>query len=126
MTNIVIRVAVGLFAVALVSGIATAQQVQEVTVQASRIVEKHTGHIIDVSLAYGVSYAGLDLVSHAGVMLLEKRVKDAAQRACKELGRLYPLVGTPSDAECAKTAADKAMVKVRQLAASAGKVSADP
>ena len=51
-------------------------------------------------------------------MELEKRVNDAAQTACKELGRQYP-IATPSDAECAKTAAEKAMVKVHELVAAA-------
>ena len=129
MTKIVIRVAVGLFAAALVGSMAVAQQTEEVTVQASRTVEKHVGHtstgipIVDVSLAYGVSYAGLDLASHAGVMELEKRVNDAAQQACKELARQYPFHATPNDAECAKTTADKAMVKVHELAAAAAKGS---
>ena len=76
------------------------------------------------SLAYGVSYAGLDLVSHDGVMQLERRVNAAARQACKELSRLYPHIGAPSDAECAKTTADKAMIKVNELAASAGKIAA--
>jgi UrcA family protein len=130
MTKIITVGAVGLFAVALIGSIAAAQQVQEVTVQASRIIEKQAGHtssgvpIVDVSLAYGVSYAGLDLVSHDGVMELERRVNAAARQACKELRRYHPHVGAPSDAECAKTAADKAMIKVNELAASAGKIAA--
>lgn len=130
MTEIFVKVAVGLFAVALISSIAAAQQIQEVTVQASRIVEKQAGHtssgvpIVNASLAHGVSYAGLDLVSYDGVMQLERRVNAAARQACKELSRLYPHIGAPSDAECAKTAADKAMIKVHELAASAGKIAA--
>jgi UrcA family protein len=129
MTKVAIAMAAGSIAVALSSGIAAAQQVQEVTVQASRIIEKPAGRsnsgvpIVDVSLAYGVSYAGLDLASHRGVMELERRVNSAARRACKELGRDYPYVGAPSDAECAKTAVDKAMIKVNELAASAGKIA---
>ena len=129
MTKIVIKVAVGLFAAVLVSSISAAQQVEEVTVQASRIIQQHAGHtstgipIVDVSLSYGVSYAGLDLVSHDGVMQLERLVNEAAQQACKELSRQYPLDAKPGDAECAKMAADKAMIKVHELAASAGKIA---
>jgi len=118
-------VAVGLFAAALASGIAVAQTQPEVTVQASRVVnQKLVGHtsagipIVDVSLSYGVSYAGLNLALHADVMELEKRVNDAAQAACKELGRKYP-VSQQTDAECAKQAVDKAMAKVNELAAAA-------
>ena len=118
-------VAVGLFAATLASGIAVAQTQPEVTVQASRVVnQKLVGHtsagipIVDVSLSYGVSYAGLNLALHADVMELEKRVNDAAQAACKELTRKYP-VSQQTDAECAKQAVDKAMAKVNELAAAA-------
>ena len=71
-----------------------------------------------MSLAYGVSTAGLDLSSKAGALQLEKRVNDAARAACKELGRRYP-DATPSDALCAKSASEKAMVRVRELEAAA-------
>ncbi len=128
MSRVVIRVAAGLLAAVGLGGFAVAQQIQEVTVQASRVVEqKQVGQtpsgipIIDMSLAYGVSYADLDLVSHDGVVKLERRVNDAAQKACKELSRQFPLVTTPTDAECAKAASEKAMVKVHELAAAAAK-----
>ena len=128
MKMIRMEVAVGLLATGLVSGIAVAQQTEEVTVQASRIVEKHVGQsssgvpIVDVSITYGVSYADLDLISHAGVMELEKRVNDAAQRACKELDRQARL-SMPSDADCAKAAVGKAMVKVNEVVAAASNAS---
>lgn len=38
--------------------------------------------------------------------------------ACQEIGRQYPL-STPSDEACAKAAADKAMIKVRELVVAA-------
>lgn len=49
-------------------------------------------------------------------------VKDVAETACKELFKRYPN-GTPSEAECAKAAADKAMVVVNGWAALASKAS---
>jgi UrcA family protein len=58
----------------------------------------------------------LDLGSPAGLAQAEKRVKDVAETACRELGRLYP-DSTPSDAECAKAAADKAVARLKELAA---------
>jgi len=77
--------------------------------------------ILDVSLSYGVSTAGLDLASHVGALELEKRVHDAAMAACKEIGKQYPNA-TPSEDACAKAAADKAMVRAHELeAAAAGK-----
>ncbi len=124
MTKNIVRVAAGLVATAFACNVLVAQQVPEVTVQASRVVEKQAGRtasgvpILDVSLSYGVSYAGLDLVTNAGVMELEKRVNAAAVQACKELSKQYP-ISAQSDADCAKAAADKAMVKVHELAAAA-------
>ena len=111
----------------LVSGIAVAQDVERVTVQATRMMTTNTAGrtsigvpIVDVSLSYGVSVAGLDLASGKGAAELEKRIHDAARAACKEIGRQYP-EATPSDTECAKVAADKAMVKARELVAMAQK-----
>jgi UrcA family protein len=76
--------------------------------------------ILHVSLSYGVNIADLDLATQDGPMALEKRVKGAAKAACEELGRKYPLLTlTPSNEDCAKAAADKAMVKARDLVAKA-------
>lgn len=128
MRRITFRVAVGM--VALISGIAAAQNLDEITVQAKRILSTKTvgrsnvgAPILDVSLSYGVRVADLDLASHYGPIELEKRVHDAAMKACKEIGREYP-DSTPSDAVCAKAAADDAMVKVHELVAAAAKKSA--
>ncbi len=129
MTNIINKIAIGLFAAVLTSNIVVAQQTEEITVQASRIVAKKVGQspttgapIVSMSLSYGVSYAGLDLASHAGVIELEKRVNEAAHKACQEITRQYPLL-TQSDAECVKTAVDKAMVKVNEVVAAASRAS---
>jgi len=65
----------------------------------------------------------LDLATQAGAAELEKRVHNAATAACEELGRKYS-DATPSDAACAKAAADAAMVKVHELEAAAAKKSA--
>jgi len=130
MKTIFVRSAAGaLVASTLIAGIAVAQNLEEITVQGTRMVTtKLVGRtstgipINDVSLSYGVSTAGVDLTSHAGVMELEKRVHEVAESACKELGKRYPQ-STPSDADCAKAAADKAMVQVNALAAAAAKAS---
>jgi len=124
MSKRLIKAAVGLLAAVSVTGIVIAQEMGEVTVQASRIVKKTIGTtssgipIQDISLSYGVSTAGLDLTSSAGAAALQKRVGDAAKAACKELGRQYP-DSTTSDADCIKAATDKAMVKVNALIAAA-------
>jgi len=123
-TILTMRVAAGAAALML-GGAAIAQNTEEVQVQATRamtstVVGRSTYGvpIVDVSLSYGVSIEGLDLTSSAGAAELEKRVNQTAQKACKELGRKYP-TAKPSDAECAKAAADKAMLKVHELVAAA-------
>lgn len=87
-----IRLAVVTMASVLISSICVAQELQEVTVQGKRILNTITvSHsamnppILDVSLSYGVSTAGLDLGTQAGAAELEKRVRDAATAACEEL-----------------------------------------
>jgi UrcA family protein len=109
---------------ACLSGIVAAQNLDEITVQASRVLStKAVGRdaatgapILDVSVSYGIRTDDLDLASHYGPIQLEKRVRDAAMAACKEISRQYPN-SSPSDEVCAKTAADKAMVNVHQLVA---------
>jgi UrcA family protein len=111
---------------ALCANVVVAQNMEEITVQGTRslkteVVDRtHTIPIVDVSLGYGVSTAGLDLATTTGVAELDKRVHEAAMAACKEIGRQYP-DSTPTDEVCAKRAADKAMVKVREAAAAASK-----
>jgi UrcA family protein len=131
MKTIFMKVAVGAVASGLVGGIAVAQNqnMDEITVQGTRMVttkvvgKTYSGiPINDISISYGVIIKGLDLASHAGFMEAEKRVKDVAETACKELGRRYPN-GSPSEAECAKAATDKAMVVVNGWAALASKAS---
>ncbi len=114
-------------AAGFLASVAAAQGTEEVTVTASRaLTETPAGHtasgipINDISLSYGVSYAGLDLASHSGATELEKRVRDAALAACKEISRQRPLDHlTPDDGTCANTAADKSMARVHELVATA-------
>jgi UrcA family protein len=127
MRKTLICAAGGALAAALISTTAFAQKTEEVTVEASRIVTTTASHqtpggaeVKDITLSYGVSYAGLDLTSTAGAAALEKGVNAAAQKACKEIGRQYPN-STPADDECAKAAAAKAMVKVHEVVGAAGK-----
>jgi UrcA family protein len=127
MRKILMCAAGGALAAALIGATAIAQKSEEVVVQASRIVTTGVGRdaatgapINDITLSYGVSYSGLDLASTAGAAELEKRVNDAAQQACKEIGRQYPQ-STPADAECAKAASAKAMVRVHELVNTAAK-----
>ena len=126
MRKFLVATAAGLLASSLIAGLAGAQTT-EVVVQAARAVKTKiettaSGVTINtISLSYNVSAQGIDLATHTGAMAFEKRVSDAALAACKELTRQYPLVTTPSDADCAKEATDKAMGKVHELEAAAAK-----
>jgi UrcA family protein len=72
-------------------------------------------NVIDsAKLSSRVNIADLNLSTHAGVMELKWRVTDAAQAVCKELAIRYP-VGTPSESQCAKTAARDALATVRKM-----------
>jgi hypothetical protein len=125
MKAILVNAAVAAVASVMVGRIAMAQNVEEVTVQAQRgLTTKVVGRtssgvpLVDISLGYGANTAGLDLASNAGAAELARRINEAARAACREIGRRYP-TATPSDAECAKSAAGEAMVKARKLVAAA-------
>jgi UrcA family protein len=114
-------IAVAILATGALTGAAiAAEQLKEVTVQAARMVETAAGRtqsgipIVNASVSYGVSYADLDLSLPSGVKTLEKRINDTALKACEQLRNLYPVTANPapSDAECAKTAAAKALATV--------------
>ncbi len=131
MKTLSVRAAVGVVVAGLVGSMALAQtpNMDEITVQGTRLVTtKAAGRspsgvpIDNVSLSYGVIIAGLDLASHAGYTEAERRVKDVAATACRELAKRYP-DGTPSEAECARAAAAKAMVVIDGWAARASKAS---
>lgn len=118
-------------AAALVAGVALGQGIPEVKVEATRVIASGISAqtvgrtssgvpIRDITLSYGVSAEGLDLSTHTGALAFEQRVKDAAEQACQDIGRQYP-DATPSDAACAKAAAERAMGRVHELVAAAEK-----
>jgi len=132
MNKILLAIAIGVAASISLGGIAVAQALHEIVVTGKGLVAvKPVGKtssgvpIVDMSISYGVSYAGLDLASAVGAAEIEKRVNDAATEACKEIAAQHPAQQfTTSAEECAKAAAAKAMVKARALIAEAGKKSA--
>jgi len=128
MKKVLLSAAIGIAGSLWLGGVAVAQGTEEITVTAASVVQKDAGgapggaRLLDMSLSYGVSFKGLDLASHAGAAELEKRVKDAARDACKEISHQRPLAEfTTDERTCAKAAADKAMVRVNELIAAAEK-----
>lgn len=104
----------------------------EVRIEASRPVVKQigrsltTGAPIDiVQLTRHVSYADLDLATHAGASELEARIKSTAREACRQLEQLYP-IGTSEGPgteglNCVKDAIDGAMPQAKTAIAAAEK-----
>jgi UrcA family protein len=129
MKSILLGIGVGVAALTSLGSLAAAPDVPEIVVSAKRMIvmtpagKTSTGiPMVDMAISYGVSYAGIDLASAAGAAEIEKRVNDTAKEACKEISAQRPLEQfTTSEAECAKAAADKAMVKAHELIAAAGK-----
>ena len=121
-------IAAGTVIAAAVGGNVLAQNVAmpEVIVESHRVVETTIGKtasgvpIDDVSMGYTVTAKGLDISTPIGARAFEARVADAARALCEDLGKRYP-GSTPSDAQCAKEATDRAMTKVRQLEDAAAK-----
>jgi UrcA family protein len=101
-----------------------AQQVESVTVEASRMASDTVGFsasgipVKAISLAYKVKLSDIDLTAPDAPALLEKRVRAAALAACHDLSRTYP-VSEPNDSACAREATDKAMKQVEGLLAAA-------
>jgi UrcA family protein len=109
---------------AFAAGSLGAQGLEEVIVEASPMVKSPStvtqpdpGYY-KVALSSRVSYADLVLTKPADAAILEKRIHEAAQAVCTELGKAYPQSG-PDTPECAKRAAEKAMVTARKAIADA-------
>jgi len=103
-----------------------AEELNEVTVQAKPLTKTTvvglsltTGAPIkSVTVDYHVSYADLDLVKHADVLTLNKRVEGAAHDACRQLDELYP-VESPKLRECTADAVSGASEQVQSAIAAA-------
>jgi UrcA family protein len=127
-TSRTLQLALAVFGLAIAGGVAAAEPAVEVTVEAARptttVERSYTGTPVEmITLTRHVSFADLDLTTHAGAVELEKRVNDSANAACTKLDTLYPLTAKQSPA-CTKTSTDKAMVQVRAAIAAAEKGAA--
>lgn len=107
------------------SATAQEQQLDTITVQATRLVAtKLVGRtssgipVESVSLSYAVSLQGVDLSTPSGMQELEKRINDVALTACEDLGHRYP-DSTPDDKTCARDTAKKAIAQLHERAKTA-------
>jgi UrcA family protein len=114
---------------ALSGAVIAAEQLQEVSVQGSRIVRQVVAYspttgapVESVSLTRPVQHSDLDLSTPKGAHELENRVASEAKSLCEELDKLFPL--TPSDRTCLKKATDGGMGMAQKLIAAAGSAHA--
>ena len=134
MSKIPTIAAIGILASGLGSGLAFAQKATDnslegvsmgdVTVSATRTKATATTvgwpqtPVKQITLSYSVNTAKYDLTTTSGAAELEKVVNATAVEVCKEIARQYPDTA-PEDGGCARTAAAKAMNRVRELTATA-------
>ncbi|MGZ5920315.1 MAG: UrcA family protein [Rhizomicrobium sp.] len=75
-----------------------------------------------VSVDRAVDFSDLDLSSSSGAATLEKRIKDAAAEACREIDKRYPknvYIPVSPNQDCAGIAAGNAMKIADELIAAA-------
>jgi len=113
---------IALFAAASVAGGSLAQELGDVTVQASRVEKMEIARtssglpVLALSVTHYVPYTDLDLATSAGMAELESRVNQAALHGCREIDLAYRNA-EPSNATCAKLATRETMAKIRELVA---------
>jgi UrcA family protein len=111
---------------ALVVGSPTlAQQSSEVIVEVPH-VEKTTQpgpmgqRMPALSIVYKVNYADLNIATHSGAVELEKRIRDSATQACRQLKELYPET-VEGKTPCVEGAVKNAMEQAKNAIAAAEK-----
>jgi UrcA family protein len=103
---------------------AVADTLPTISIQASvvnkKVIEMSSSGIPteEVTVTRQVSYADLDLRTHAGTQALNARVEKAAELACKQIDELYPLEQDEAP-NCIKQSVEKADRQVQEAIAAA-------
>ena len=106
------------------TGPALADELPTITIGAGTVTTSTVGRssigarLEQVTVTHRVSYADLDLTTRNGADELDKRVKDTARMACKQLDELYPME-TKNARECTKAAIAQASAQVKNAIAGA-------
>lgn len=114
--------AIALLAAAAVCGGALAQDLGDVTVQASNVERSEIGKsssripLLALSVTHVISAADLDLRTSEGMSKLQDRVEEAAEHGCREISMAYRNA-KPNDQTCARQATSETMARVRELLA---------
>lgn len=122
MRNLLQAQAIALLAAAAIGGGAVGQETEEVTVrgpgiQSTEVERSSIGvPVVMFTVSYKVSYEDLDLTTSDGMAELTKRIEDAANQGCREIGLAYR-TAQPSDWLCARHASKEALAEVQQVVA---------
>ncbi|MDE2052395.1 MAG: UrcA family protein [Gammaproteobacteria bacterium] len=104
------------------TGPALADELPTITIGAAVTTKTTIGHsssgipMEQVTITHRVSYADLDLATQAGAAELQRRVKETARAACKQLDELYPLE-VKNASECTKMSVAQASTQVEKAIA---------
>jgi len=105
----------------------TSDILEEIIVVAPRLVTREevgrtaSGSKVElISLTRRVSYADLNLATHADVMELEERIDATAKLACDQLAEMFPL-SDPNTPDCVSEAVAGAKARVDEAVAAASK-----
>ena len=118
-------------ALSLATGLVLADPMQEIVVEAAAPVN-HTatgegppgGASVDLlSVQYHVHLGNLDLAKHADVLALQQKVKEAAEKACQDIQKKYPVRQMSDEKECVDGAVKRAMVRAQTAIDAAQKKS---
>ena len=114
--------AIALMTATLACGGALAQDIEGITVQASRVEATETGYtstglpVLSVWVEHQVPYADLDLTSTEGMAQLKSRVRDAALHGCREIDQSYRFT-QPNNRICTRLATKETIAKINELVA---------
>jgi UrcA family protein len=103
---------------------ALADELPTITIGAGTITKTEVGRSSsgipteEVTITHHVSYADLDLTTQAGAAELDRRVRETARAACKQLDELYPLEAK-NVRECTQTSIAQASTQVDNAIAGA-------
>jgi UrcA family protein len=100
-----------------------AQDTGQVVVAAERVESTTIKGQAALSIVYKVSFADLNLATHAGAAELQKRVKDSAIKACAQLVALYP-TSVETDPTCVTSATKNGLAQADKAIAEAEKKGA--
>jgi UrcA family protein len=118
-------------ALSLATGLVLADPMQEIVVEAAAPVN-HTptgegppgGASVDLlSVQYHVHLGNLDLTKNADVVALQQKVKEAAQKACQDIQKRYPVRQMSDETECVNGAVKRATLRVQNAIDAAQKKS---